>query len=159
MLSRASLLTLLLGLTSITGAQPSPERYAAQGQDVVRDTVTGKEWTRSDNGKGLNWHAAVSWCEARGEGWRLPHLHEFGEIYDRSKTLKTKCDFAECNVSPLFRLTALEFWTATTREGPPPEATVINLVLAASVPESQDAAGLRTRALCVKGDPVAKTSG
>jgi hypothetical protein len=157
MLSRAGLLILVLGTTPIIAGQPSAERFVAQGQDVVLDTVSGKEWTRSDNGKGSNWHVAVSWCAARGEGWRLPHLHEFGEIYDRSKTQKTKCDFAQCNVSPLFRLSAVEFWTATTHEGPPAEATVINLVLGASVPAKQDAAGVRTRALCVKGDEISKS--
>ena len=62
------------------------DRFIAYSNGTVLDTQTGLMWAARDNGWGINWHDAKSYCgNYRGGGytdWRMPKLHELVGIYD-----------------------------------------------------------------------------
>jgi len=67
---------------------------AGNGQEVVTDNNTGLIWVRDgtgagcNNGTGLNWKAAIAFCEnltfAGSSDWRLPNTKELMSIVDYS---------------------------------------------------------------------------
>lgn len=50
------------------------------------DPVTRLFWARKDNGSGIDWYGAQSYCSSLSvdgqKGWRLPELNELQSIYD-----------------------------------------------------------------------------
>lgn len=81
-----------LGISSQTALQLSISRFAVLTDQIVVDTVTGLQWTRSDSASfvhwhetkreswGINWHDASAWCKSKGNGWRLPSRDELKSL-------------------------------------------------------------------------------
>lgn len=93
--------------------EAAAKRYVAVDDGVLRDTTTGLDWSRQDNGSDIDWNGARNLCASRGEGWRLPSVDELVGIHDGSDALSTACGTATCKVSASFRLTSYWFWSAT----------------------------------------------
>ena len=97
-----------------SSAGDAHRRFVVRSDDVVRDVRTGLEWTRHDDGAGLDWNAADAYCRQRGVdggGWRLPEVDELYPLYDRA--IDTPCGTVTCHVDPVFTLTSPYVWTAT----------------------------------------------
>ena len=116
------LLTSLLwaaACTSPAGDAPAGPRFVVLGDAVVRDGRTGLEWTRHDDGVGLDWINADAYCQALvidGPGrWRLPGIDELRGLY--GGTSRTSCGDAMCAIDPAFTLTSPYVWSATP-QGP-----------------------------------------
>ncbi|MBK7000389.1 MAG: caspase family protein [Rhodoferax sp.] len=84
------------------------DRFQESGV-VITDTQTGLQWTKADNGSGINWNEAKSYCANKGGGWRLPSVNELQGIYDRSQS--NPCGTSTCRTSRKFRLTDWWFWS------------------------------------------------
>lgn len=117
------------------------------GGGVLRQPATGLEWTQADNGSDINWRNAKRYCEGKGGGWRLPDKDELYAIYDQSGALTTPCNGQTCEVSPLFRLSGLGYWSGTA-EGSS-EAWYVFLDDGHRYPYTVSYAG-NLRALCVR---------
>ena len=65
-------------------------RFIAYGNGTVLDTSTNLMWAAKDNGSGINWADAKSYCENyRGGGytdWRMPQREELKGLFDASKS-------------------------------------------------------------------------
>lgn len=90
-------------------------RFQVLGAAVVRDTATGLEWTRHDDGVGLDWFKAEAYCRSLstdgGRGWRLPTIEELAGLHDAR--LRTPCGDTTCGIDPVFTLTSPYVWSAT----------------------------------------------
>ena len=90
-------------------------RFVAMGDDAVRDTRTGLEWTGRDSGRDLTWPDAESYCGtlALGSrtGWRLPEIRELEDLFDRDAT--QPCGDRPCHLDAAIRLTGPYVWSAT----------------------------------------------
>jgi hypothetical protein len=98
--------------------------FVAYGDDVLRNTVTGLRWTRSDNGREINWNDAKAHCE-RSPGWRLPTVGELRSLYDAQlprvgcgdrvwpidSEWGKKGELVQCRASGQFKLTGNGFWS------------------------------------------------
>jgi uncharacterized protein DUF1566 len=101
-------------LAAVACASP---RFVASSDAVVRDSRTGLEWTRRDDGHGLDWHAAEAYCrglDLDGGGWRLPEIDELHALY--GATARRPCGDAQCAVDAAFTLTSPWVWSATVRD-------------------------------------------
>ncbi|MFN2144021.1 MAG: DUF1566 domain-containing protein [Anaerolineales bacterium] len=95
---------------------------------TITDQATGLTWMQSDNGEGVVWGDALSYCadlEYAGiSDWRLPNAKELQSIVDYSRSPDTTQSAA---IDPLFQVTYLPdgindtgvgnypfFWTSTT---------------------------------------------
>jgi len=62
-------------------------RFIAYSDGTVLDTNTNLMWAEKDNGAGINWANAKSYCENyRGGGytnWRMPTKDELAGLYDK----------------------------------------------------------------------------
>lgn len=96
-------------LTSPDAAKSVASSFVAQGDDVLRNTVTGLVWTRSDNGRNVSADDAKAHCQ-KSPGWQLPTRDELADLYD-SKLSGVACGEDTCKVSTLFRLTGALFWS------------------------------------------------
>ncbi|MBN1662016.1 MAG: DUF1566 domain-containing protein [Deltaproteobacteria bacterium] len=87
-------------------------RYIAYDNGTVLDTHTKLMWAARDNGQGITWHGAKSYCENfRGGGyadWRLPTWKELEGLYDRSLS-------GRYHLTPFITLTEGCPWTSETR--------------------------------------------
>jgi hypothetical protein len=67
-------------------------RFTAYDDGTVMDTQTGLMWAARDNGRGINWANAKSYCENYRGGdytdWRMPTLGELAGLYDKSKSYR-----------------------------------------------------------------------
>jgi len=97
--------------TSAFAARATQEDFEDLGNGRLRDSQTGLIWTRVDNGRDINWNAAKSYCEAKGE--RLPSFDELANIGKRVGSETTICGIHRCKVSPKFRLTGAYIWSGT----------------------------------------------
>jgi hypothetical protein len=115
----ATSLLVVAACTSGPGDTPGDRRFVAVGAAVARDARTGLEWTRHDDGAGLDWHKAEAYCRSLsvddGGGWRLPDIAELRSLYDT--TTSSPCGVATCAIDPIFTLTSAYVWSATA-EGP-----------------------------------------
>jgi hypothetical protein len=130
----------------------SQQRWATLGDDVLEDGRTGLQWTRRDNGREIDWHEAVRYCEDKHSRWRLPSLAELKAIYDRSIS-GTLCGQDLCHLPMQFDLTGAWFWSDTP-VGPdgsdgPELAWGLLMVNGAQTPSVREA-GYGARALCVR---------
>jgi hypothetical protein len=70
-------------------------RFIAYDNGTVVDTRSGLMWAAEDNGKGVNWLEAKSYCENYLGGgyndWRMPTQDELAGLYDASKTYGYFC--------------------------------------------------------------------
>jgi hypothetical protein len=94
------------------GALTGASRWTDLGSAVLKDAMTGLEWTRDDNGSDIDWSDAKAYCDGRSKGWRLPSLKELKAIFDQAES-GARCDQALCKVSSRFNLTGTWFWSAT----------------------------------------------
>jgi hypothetical protein len=99
--------------------------YVNNGNGTIADQATGLTWTQSDNGNGVLWDEALSYCEALNMGgmddWRLPHIKELQSIVDYTRSPDTTESPA---IHPLFNLTPITneldqtdwgfYWSSTT---------------------------------------------
>jgi hypothetical protein len=95
------------------------------GDGTVTDRATGLMWLQTDNGRGLDWQAALSYAEglafAGHDDWRLPNAKELQGIVDYTRSPDTSSSAA---IDPLFACTAItneagqgdypSYWTGTT---------------------------------------------
>jgi hypothetical protein len=126
-------------------AKPAAATYVVHGKDVLRNTVTGLLWTRSDNGSDINWNDAKAHC-ARSPGWRLPTVDELISLYD-PKLPGVDCGRYTCKVAGQFQLTDSQFWSGDS-DGPSKARSV---TLGHGNRHSTDVdLSSATRALCVR---------
>jgi len=69
-----------------------PAEYAVAGRFIdnrdgtITDTETGLMWANRDNGSGINWFNAKSYCEGYSGGgksdWRMPTIVELGQLHN-----------------------------------------------------------------------------
>ncbi len=63
--------------------------YTDNGDGTVTDKVTGLVWQQVDNGEGVDWGSALSYCDALALGgetdWRLPDAKTLQSIVDYSR--------------------------------------------------------------------------
>ena len=100
--------------------------------DIIVDTATGLEWTRSDSGIALDWNEALEYCNDLELGgfsdWKLPDAHELHSIVDYNRSPDGTKSPA---IDSLFHSTEIEneagsldwgwYWTSTTHlDGSPP---------------------------------------
>jgi hypothetical protein len=116
---RGTAIGLWLGsIAALDAAAPAKERQGGWidlGAGVLKDKRTGLGWTKSDNGRDIDWNDAGSFCAAKSGGWRLPTIEELAAIYDEGAAAPNlaRCANASCRVSPLFQLSGPWFWSAT----------------------------------------------
>jgi hypothetical protein len=98
--------------------------YVNNGNGTITDRATGLTWTQNDNGDGVIWDEALSYCEALNLGgtgdWRLPNIKELQSIVDFSRSPDATNSPA---IDPLFTLTPIVdelgqndwgYWSSTT---------------------------------------------
>ena len=90
-------------------------RFVVVSAAVVRDVRTGLEWTRRDDGTGLDSDKADAYCRTLsidgGGGWRLPDIEELQALRGGPPTVP--CGTATCAIDPAFTLTSPYVWSAT----------------------------------------------
>lgn len=93
-------------------------RFIAYDNGTVSDTRTGLMWAAKDNGAGINWADARSYCiHYRGGGytdWRMPTQDELAGLYDASKSYMSDCGY-DVRMTELIRLTCTAPWASETR--------------------------------------------
>jgi tetratricopeptide (TPR) repeat protein len=93
-------------------------RFIAYNNGTVLDTRTNLIWAAKDNGNGINWKGAKSYCENYRGGdytdWRMPTLDELAGLYDTAKTYKSACGY-DVHSTELIRLTCVAPWASETR--------------------------------------------
>ncbi|MCG8341477.1 MAG: DUF1566 domain-containing protein, partial [Chlorobiales bacterium] len=82
--------------------------FVDNGDGSISDKSTGLMWTQSDNGEGIDWENALSYCEnlnlAGYSDWRLPNAKELHSIVDYSKSPDTTNSAA---IDPIFDITEI----------------------------------------------------
>lgn len=100
-------------------------QFTADASGTITDSATGLTWMQTDSGSGMNWEAALSYCEALDYGgasdWRLPDVKELQSLVDYSRSPATSGSAA---IDPLFQVTAITdeagqqdypfYWSSTT---------------------------------------------
>jgi len=91
----------------------------------ISDRATGLTWSKADSGRGLDWAAALAWCEglrlAGHDDWRLPNAKELHSIVDYSRAPAATNSAA---IDPIFAITRIKdeegrpdwpyFWSSTS---------------------------------------------
>jgi hypothetical protein len=99
--------------------------FEDQGNGTILDAASGLIWQRADNGQGVAWDEALSYCEnlsfGGAEDWRLPNAKELHSIVDYSRSPDTTSSPA---IDPMFSSTEITneanqtdwgfYWTSTT---------------------------------------------
>ncbi len=104
--------------------------FVDNGDDTITDQATGLMWQKGDNGSGVIWQEALSYCEnlsqAGHDDWRLPNAKELQSIVDYSRAPDASNPAQRGPaIDPIFNLTETEswYWTGTTlTEGPPDQS-------------------------------------
>lgn len=99
-------------------------RFLESGPGIVTDPHTRLIWTKNDNGRDLDWHAALRYCETLSLGgnsdWRLPSISELGQLYDKNGRKKSPRGKGYIEIAPPFILSKLGIWSSTDRWGHQP---------------------------------------
>lgn len=99
-------------------------RFIAYADGTVLDTGTNLMWASKDNGSGINWADARSYCENyRGGGytdWRMPTQDELAGLYDAGKTYHPECrglfgGTYNTHLTELIRLSCVMVWASETK--------------------------------------------
>jgi len=99
--------------------------YVANGNGTITDHATGLTWTQNDNGDGVLWDEALTYCESLSLGgsdnWRLPNIKELHSLVDYKRSPDVTGSAA---IAPLFNLTSISneasqpdypfYWSSTT---------------------------------------------
>ena len=84
------------------------------GDGTVTDPRSGLMWAAKDNGKGISWASAKTYCENYKAGgysdWRMPTQDELAGLYD--ETIENKYGY---HLSYLINLTSCCPWASETR--------------------------------------------
>lgn len=125
------------------------------GSGVLKDTKTGLEWTRSDNGSAIDWNGARNHCATRGGSWRLPSPDELLAIYDANVPSPKVCyqDNGKpytCKVSHLFHLTGSAHWSGEANGSRKAFGVSLSLGRRYAYPVGASPYSPLTRALCVR---------
>ncbi|MCP4420905.1 MAG: DUF1566 domain-containing protein [Chloroflexi bacterium] len=95
------------------------------GNGTISDDATGLMWQRGDNGSGIVWSDALTYCETLPtdgyDDWRLPNVKELQSIVDYGRSPDTTNSAA---IDPLFNSTQITneagaadyaaYWSSTT---------------------------------------------
>jgi len=96
-------------------------RFIAYNNGTVLDTRTGLMWAAKDNGSGINWANAKSYCENyRGSGysdWRMPTQDDLAGLYDAGKSRPAACNtsYSIHVATELIDITCFAPWASETR--------------------------------------------
>lgn len=94
------------------------DRFIAYDNDTVPDMQMNLMWATKDNGKGIDWQSAKSYCENYRSGgytnWRMPTLDELAGLYDTAKIYKSACGY-DVHSKELIHLTCVAPWASETR--------------------------------------------
>lgn len=85
-------------------------------QGIVLDRRTGLSWRQTDNGFGVNWSEAQSYCTSLGREWDLPTFDQLSSLPNVKFGAMRR--IADHWVSPLFKLDGHWFWSKTTKMDP-----------------------------------------
>ncbi len=99
--------------------------FMDNGDSTVIDKATGLQWMKADSVTGMNWQAALAYCEnltlAEHTDWRLPDAKELQSIVDYSRAPESDSTAA---IDPVFNSTSITneanqmdwpyYWTGTT---------------------------------------------
>ena len=100
--------------SSSGGEKARDGRFIAYNNGTVMDTKTGLMWAAKDNGGGINWANAKSYCENyRGGGytdWRMPTQDELAGLYDPKVMAKN-----DLHLTNLIDFTHAYGWASDTR--------------------------------------------
>lgn len=99
--------------------------FVDNGDGTITDNATNLTWMQSDSGSGMNWEAALAYCEGSSaagyDDWRLPNVKELQSIVDYSRSPDTTNSAA---IDPIFSVTSITdeagktdypfYWSSTT---------------------------------------------
>ena len=99
--------------------------FADNGDETISDQATGLVWQKADSASGLDWKAALAYCEslslAGKDDWRLPDSKSLQSLVDYSRSPATSNSAA---IDALFTATELKneagqsdypfYWSSTT---------------------------------------------
>jgi hypothetical protein len=92
-------------------------RFIAYNNGTVLDTKTNLMWASKDNGAGINWYDAKSYCENyRGGGykdWRMPTHDELASLYHACRGGEIDCGTRV--LTKLINATGMGPWASETR--------------------------------------------
>ncbi len=92
-------------------------RFIAYNNGTVLDTKTNLMWASKDNGAGINWYDAKSYCENyRGGGytdWRMPTHDELASLYHACRGGEIDCGTRV--LTKLINVTGWGPWASETR--------------------------------------------
>jgi tetratricopeptide (TPR) repeat protein len=96
-------------------------RYIAYENGTVLDTKTNLMWAAKDNGSGITWMDAKSYCNNYRGGsyadWRMPTQDELAELYDAGKSRQVVCYTSDQIhiATELIDITCCCVWASETR--------------------------------------------
>ena len=99
-------------------------RFVAYENGTVLDRKTGLMWAARDNGEGINWKDAKTYCETyKGGGysdWRMPTQGELFGLYDRAKEgYVPECDSSlKVSITDSIHLTCSWVWASESKGEP-----------------------------------------
>lgn len=99
--------------------------FVDNGNSTISDQATGLTWTQNDSGNGMDYEAALNYCEsldtAGSSDWRLPNAKELQSIVDYSRSPDATNSAA---IDPIFNISTITneagqvdypaFWSSTT---------------------------------------------
>jgi hypothetical protein len=99
--------------------------FVDNGNDTITDNATGLTWTQNDSDAGMNYEAALNYCEnldtAGSSDWRLPNVKELQSLVDYSRSPDATNSAA---IDPIFNTSIITneagqldypaFWSSTT---------------------------------------------
>jgi hypothetical protein len=99
--------------------------FVDNGDGTVTDAASGLMWQQADSGEGMDWQAALAYCEALDttgyDDWRLPNAKELQSLVDYGRSPETTGSAA---LDPLFGATPITneagqvdyaaYWSSTT---------------------------------------------
>jgi formylglycine-generating enzyme required for sulfatase activity len=111
----AFLFCAITGGASLAGFGAEPQTWSQLPSGAVKDSNTGLQWTREDNGRDIDWSDAKAYCAARKGGWRLPTVDELEALYRAAERHSqiAQCGDELCKVPTLFKLTSSWLWSST----------------------------------------------
>ncbi len=74
----------------VRGGSYGYNSFVDKGNGTILDKSSGLTWVQSDNGEGVDWQAALAYCENLDLGgytdWRLPNIKELQSLVDYNRS-------------------------------------------------------------------------
>ncbi len=113
--------------------------FSDNGDDTIVDEATGLTWQQQDNGAGIDWESALSYCSdldlGGSDDWRLPNVKELQSLVDYTRSPDTTDSAA---IDAMFETTSITneademdypfFWSSTTHVSYPESLTTADYV-------------------------------